>query len=376
MSYDAEAVYHLARYWRGASDANPEIIKRAFPDCPVDGRESREAVREWLRAHPDILIAVAKTDPTRPPDAGPKSRWTVAELLAAKFPEPNWIIPGILVEGLTILAGRPKIGKSWLCLQLAGAVGTGGIVLGKEVKRAKVVYYALEDTPLRIQSRIKTQLWPDDTDVEFEFADIDLATDEGVSTLEKECQEGARLIIVDTIGRAARFDQGDYQETVDVIGRLQRVAATWRVGIVCVDHHRKASASVADLVDDIIESTGKSGTADTIIGLYRQRGQHTATLRIVGREVEEQNLAVEWDPVTCTWQLLGDEQQVARSRLCQEIIGALQALGGEATTTDIAEHLGMDKGNVSRGLAELVQAGRVVRGERQGRTVLYRLLED
>ena len=71
---------------------------------------------------------------------------TGTELEAMDFPAPVWIIPEILGEGYVILAGRPKLGKSWLGLCLAVAVATGECALGKGELRATqgaVLYLAL-----------------------------------------------------------------------------------------------------------------------------------------------------------------------------------------------------------------------------------------
>ena len=56
------------------------------------------------------------------PDAPILDLLTADEILTAAWPEPVWAIPGLLPVGLTILAGRPKVGKSWLALQIALAV--------------------------------------------------------------------------------------------------------------------------------------------------------------------------------------------------------------------------------------------------------------
>ena len=75
------------------------------------------------------------------------------------FPEPRWIVPGIVPEGTTILAGKPKMGKSWLALGTSVAVAAGGVALGtKRVERGAVLYLALEDNPRRLQSRLKKLL--------------------------------------------------------------------------------------------------------------------------------------------------------------------------------------------------------------------------
>jgi RecA-family ATPase len=69
-------------------------------------------------------------------------------------------VPGLLPVGLVMLAGRPKQGKSWLALQMAVAVGTGGKLLGQDVPEGKTLYLALEDSARRIKSRLESQQAP------------------------------------------------------------------------------------------------------------------------------------------------------------------------------------------------------------------------
>jgi len=85
----------------------------------------------------------------------PKS---VNELLEREFQEPSFIIRPILPEGFTLLVGLPKIGKSWIALNIAIAVATGGKALGTlEAKKIGVLYLALEDTEKRLQKRMLDQ---------------------------------------------------------------------------------------------------------------------------------------------------------------------------------------------------------------------------
>jgi len=81
-----------------------------------------------------------------------RTSWTAAELRDLKFPEPRWAVPGIIPEGVTLLGGAPKIGKSWLALGLSLAIASGGKALGSvEVEPGAVLYLALEDTGRRLQ---------------------------------------------------------------------------------------------------------------------------------------------------------------------------------------------------------------------------------
>jgi hypothetical protein len=83
---------------------------------------NRRAAREYVGARNALLAQILAQDLDVVPEAAAaKSRsfYTARELLGTKFPEPRWIVPDILPEGLTPLAGRPKVGKSWLALQIA-----------------------------------------------------------------------------------------------------------------------------------------------------------------------------------------------------------------------------------------------------------------
>src|SRR5947209_1653111 len=75
--------------------------------------------------------------------------FTAAELQEMDLPAPCWAVEGMIAQGITLLAGPPKVGKSWLCLQLAIAVAEGSDVLGIPVEKGEVLYLALEDTPRR-----------------------------------------------------------------------------------------------------------------------------------------------------------------------------------------------------------------------------------
>ena len=82
---------------------------------------------------------------------------TAQQIITTEYPEPTWAVPGLIPEGLTILASRPKMGKGWLCLEMAIGVASGGTVLGQiDVPTThKVLYIALEDTPRRLKSRVQ-----------------------------------------------------------------------------------------------------------------------------------------------------------------------------------------------------------------------------
>ena len=204
---------------------------------------------------------------------------TCGALLATEFPPPQWIVPGLLVSGLTILAGAPKLGKSWLALALGAAVGSGGSVLGRyHVERRKALYLALEDTPHRLKNRLeKIGASP--------VSKLDLFTQwraggEGIEDLDaylEECHD-IKLVLVDTLARFRGQPQGDdrYAEDYRAAAAIKTVADRHDCAIIVVHHVRKMAAE--DIMDTVSGSNGLNGAADSTWILTRSRGEAGAQL--------------------------------------------------------------------------------------------------
>jgi len=305
-----------------------------------------------------------------------KTTWTAAELLAAEFPEPQWAVPGLVPVGLSILAGRPKVGKSWLALQIAHAVGTGGMVLDRHVTAGKVLYLALEDGPRRLQERLRKQNAPSCANITFETS-WRRFTDGGLDDL-RNAVSGYNLLIVDTLSRVlGGADQNDVADMTVLVGDLQELAIDRDMAVLAIDHHRKPSGSInRDPVDDILGSTGKSAAADAALGLFKEQGKRGAVLTANGREIEWQELALSWDAVTCCWQCEGTAEEVSLRGNKTRVLDALREnRPNSMTLTELASATGIGKNNLLPILNDLVTAGKVLRDAKQGREVPYSTVE-
>jgi hypothetical protein len=356
-------------------------IRRAFAERGL--KAAQEACLALIRLHPPLGLLLGddwEPGPVAPAgDLGPrrKAGWTAAELLAADLPRAGWIVPGLLPLGLSTLAGRPKMGKSWLALQIACAVGAGGSVLDRTTEQGPVLYLALEDSPRRLQERLRTQQAPP-TDVTFALEWQPLAAG-GLHALRTAIERGkVKLVVVDTLNRAlGRAGRLDLVGMTLIIGELQNLCQTTGASILTIDHHKKPINNLANPIDDILGSTGKAALVDAALGLYRERGKHDATLHATGRDMPQVELVIRWDGEHCCWQAVGEAGEVRKESLQGAILAAireLDELGDVTSTTAIARHLHKDKANVSRELADLIQAGKVVKGERDGRVVPYFLV--
>jgi len=303
--------------------------------------------------------------------------WTARELLEAEFPEPRWAVPGLIPIGLTLIAGRPKVGKSWLGLQLAHAVGTGGVFLGVKVEPGDVLYLALEDSPRRLQRRSRDQGIPATAAITFYTAWRPLhkgGMDDLLIQLEAH---NYSLVIIDTLERATPgTDKSDEKVMGPIFDQLQRMAQNRNLAIVLLDHHRKNGGFGNNVIDDVIGTTAKAGTADAIAGMYKEQGKREVMFTILGRDVEEQSLSLRWDAEFYCWQSMGAAGEVKAEGVKADILEAiadLQAMGELATTTRIAKHIGRDVGHTSRAMADLLREGIILQGEKRGREQPYKL---
>ncbi len=306
-----------------------------------------------------------------------QTSWTAAQLLAADFPEPQWAVPGIIPTGLTFLAGRPKVGKSWLALQTAIAVGTGGRVLDRQVTQGRVLYLALEDNARRLKERALKQGMPDYATVRFETV-WPRFTDGGLDDLYTAIRDdGITLAIVDTLGRAlGRADQSDLADMTDLVGGLQEFAVTHDIAVLVLDHHRKPSGYEGNPIDDIVGSTAKSAVADAALGLFTQQGKRGATLKVTGRDVEWQDLVLGWDAVTCCWQYEGTTEEVELMGRRGDVLAVLQEHYPEMLTADeIAKLCRMQRANVVPLLNDLTNEGYAERIEKHGKQQPFRAMK-
>jgi hypothetical protein len=243
-----------------------------------------------------------------PPVTGPRTSWTAAELVATDFPEPTWAVPGIIPEGVTLLAGPPKVGKSWLTLGLSLAVAAGGKALGAiDVTPGHVLYLALEDTPRRLRTRLIKMLGPDLAPVNMM---ITLACpplpDGGDIQIGRWLNEhpAARLVVVDVFARMrGPMPSGNaYDADYAAVAKMKAVADAHGVAMVLVVHCRKREAE--DFLETVSGTNGLAGAADAVAVLRRPRGKADGMLQVTGRDVEENTYALNFDADLGTWQLL------------------------------------------------------------------------
>jgi hypothetical protein len=293
----------------------------------------------------------------------PPTTMSAAELMGLELPPVKWAVPGVLPEGVTILAGKPKMGKSWLGLGLSVSVSAGGRALGKiPTERGVALYLGLEDNKRRLQRRLKKILngrsAPDGLEVYWEWPQLDHG---GVEALDSwlQAHPETRLVVLDTLKKIRPRDgqsRSVYDLDYEALEPLVGLAAAHGVAILVVHHLRKLEAG--DPLDMISGSTGLTGGVDGALVLKRDRGKQDATLMVDGRDIEEPSeLALRWDADIASWSLMGDAEEFRMSEERRGIVNLLRRAGEPLGPKDIAQVLGRNYGAVRVMLSEMVKDG-------------------
>jgi hypothetical protein len=304
--------------------------------------------------------------------------WDIDELMSTTFEPRTWLINDWLHDGLTILAGKQKTGKSWFILQLLLAISQGKKFLGQPTKQTRCLLLGLEDGPGRMKDRMERLNYSGGADMLIRFSWPNFVTEKGLDELEDFItREKIGMIVTDTFTRACLgLDQLKLDQIAPILARVQEMALTHKVCHMIVDHLKKPNGAARDTLYDVYGSMAKTALADAIWSLSRDKddmGQFT----IEGRDIpHEYNFAAKFNREFTRWEMLGDYDAVVLSDLEKQVIAALVELGGKSNTQEIADHLGKLKGNVNTGLSRLVQKGRVKQLPRDGKIQPYEIVKN
>jgi hypothetical protein len=293
----------------------------------------------------------------------------LADLIARQFDPIRWAIADLIPEGVVLVVGAPKIGKSWLVLQCAIAISAGlSLWSGRCAElQGEVLMLALEDNDRRMASRA-TKLLSAGVDISrLHYAtEWPRADRGGIDALDNwlKLHPCCRMVVIDTLARwrgQSRATESAYAGDYEVGAALKPLADKYGVAIVLVHHSRKAVSS--DVLDSASGTLGLTGSVDAALFLRRERGQMDAALYVTGRDIErEEDYALRFDPTTCLWVGVGSVREARVSRERRQILDYLDSHPNTRPKA-IADGLGKKPGAVRfllhrmRADAEVVESG-------------------
>lgn len=292
----------------------------------------------------------------------------ISELWQKEFPPIIWVIEGLLLSGLTLFSGPPKMGKGLVATNLAAAVASGGMALGVvPCTQGDVLYIGVEDPEAELQTRFERALGGRPTDINLHYkTEWRPLHQGGLGDLARWLDEhpNARLVVIDTFSGVAPAEDGKkgaYNYDYTSLRPLQQLATKYpNLAILAITHNRKAEA--ANVLDMMSGTTGKQGAVDHIWIMVRRYGENTAELHAALRRAASWAKQVIFDPILATWQL-GDDADIAKRNTVRADI--LEALAdGAMWPKDLADTIDANRNTVRKQLSLLKQQGLVEDGDR------------
>ena len=257
------------------------------------------------------------------------------------------VIENLLYPGLFVFAGAPKIGKSFLMLQIAYHVSTGLPLWEFPVSKSPVLYFALEDSYDRLQRRLYKMFGVEGTDdlyLSIMSMQLGKGLDEQITWFLKKVPD-TRLIIIDTLQKIREPD-GDnfsYGNDYEIMSSLKKIADTNGICILVVHHTRKQKAD--DAFDMISGTNGIMGAADGAFILQKEkRTSNDAVLEISCRDLQDQKLYLKRNVGNLQWEYERNETELWKEPpdpLLEKIRNFLTECGGIwcGTATELEEKL-------------------------------------
>ena len=277
-----------------------------------------DAFHTWEKAQ---AAAAAQEPPARSADTNVYSAAELGEML---LPPLRYIVEGMLPMGMGVLVAKPKIGKSWMVLDLCLAAARGEPFLGSPTSPHGALYLALEDGKSRMQTRLRKltagRPLPENLHIQFTAPRLDEGLLDELGAFLDEHPD-VHLVCIDTLSKIkpkGKPFENAYDADYAYMGQLKQFADSRGICVLLV-HHTRKSKSLDDSFDNINGSTGIMGAADfTVVLDKRSRMDDEASFILTGRDIEQQERVIRFEKASCRWVMQGTAAELAAQRRVAE----------------------------------------------------------
>lgn len=293
--------------------------------------------------------------------------YLLKDLINHQVKEINYLVDKIIPDtGLVIFAGNPESGKTFFALQLALAIANGKTFLNYPTTKGFVSCHLFEDNMDRLKRRLN---FMNIKSAEYDNVQINhqrISINEGlIKKMESEflLHPTTKLFIIDTLqdAKGAGGSGNAYENDQLRLAPLQSFAMKYKVVVFCIHHLKKSKKDMDDDIQRLSGSMAISGAADLIMQLKKERGKTSAELSVEGRDIEYQNLLIDFDSNKFEWTNEGLYNQAKYSKEKKEILDFLENHKSDLfSPKEIANGLGKkttrEVNNVTRLLRKLLAA--------------------
>lgn len=285
-----------------------------------------------------------------------------AALLALDLPETTYLCRPWIPEGVLILAGRPKIGKTTLLRQIAVGVSSGAALWGATCERADVLFLSLEEGQKLMRRKLLLAGYSGEQVRRIRFHWRWRSGAMGTSDIREKLKTcpAIRLVIVDSLTRfrdAPTRDKPQFHQDYEAVRLLADIAKDHPGLTIIVLHHTRKDQG-DDAIADISGTFGLSAAADNYMVLRREGGDFV--MHCGGRYWDEAQDAFRLRREAGTWALEGAATPIALSPMQRQYLDRLKQ-EGTITTRGMATRFGVRDSTASAILSELREKGLVER---------------
>jgi len=279
---------------------------------------------------------------------------TAAELMSLEIPEVKWVIPKLLPAGLALLAGPPKVGKSYLQLKLGKDIINDG---------GKVFYYAGEDSHYLLRTRLNQLGMGECKDFFFHcgreglFAKPNEFYDSIANMLKAVQLDAIFLDNMELVLPPKPRGGDDYAYYYQQLPQWAALASKHNCAIVMTHHTRKETTD--NPFDAILGSQAIMGTSDTVMVMQKAKRDREYNLYVTGKYIPDETYNVVRNGVEFEFDGLAEEAILRMNSAQNQIYGFITE-NPDCHQKTISNELEMKKGNVSRDIKKLIETGMIL----------------
>jgi len=290
------------------------------------------------------------------------------ELLDKEILPTQWLVNDLIPNGLTILGGRSKVGKSYFMMKLALSLAQGKKPFGEfragfKPKTGQILYLSLEDPERRFQTRMKEICVKPNKDLlNLNLSTVfqwDKLTKGGLNQIKTwiSKQDNPMLIVIDTIARvwnkkSTTGGGGLYAEEYSIYGPLADLAHEYNLSIILVTHTTKSNKT-SDPFDQILGGMGTQGPADNLIVLCNEeRRTDRKIFSIRGKDIEDKHLSFEASG--SYWEYLGEAYEVQKTSQRQELYDLISEVRRPLSVNEIKEIIKDEKLSIKQNSVQVI----------------------
>lgn len=274
-----------------------------------------------------------------------KNKLTVIDgetLMDMRLVPTRFCVETLLPQGVSMLGGAPKIGKSWMVLDLCIRIAKGEKIWNLTTKKGTTLYLCLEDPLRRVQERLNriTDEVPPNVFFAVTAGTLTDGLDDQIRNFVSEHPDTV-LVAIDTFQIIRnRTADTSYANDYEEVRQIKALADELGISVLLVHHLRKQGDS--DPLNKLSGTTGISGAMDTLFILDKSRRNAAgATLICTSRDTGYRELELQLSPETCVWNLVSDSLESPQLILPEEMNSLIafmkEKISFSGTNSDFAD---------------------------------------